>query len=387
MGINGLSNFLKIKTPGAFREIRLSHFKHTRVAIDGNNWIHTSIYGAVKTVVELTDLYMRDISRERIEREVERNVIDFAMKFIKQGITPVFIFDGPAPLEKSKTKESRQKQKDKLNDRIATLKESIRACPTRFTIPEQDMKELRNLICRVDFTNSKLISSVKELLLLAGIPCVSSTTEGEKLCAQLAMEGKVSIVWSTDSDNWMFGTPLTLKAESERCPDTYSPIFTVVVRNNILDELELTNNEFIDFCIACGLDYNENFPGVGPMKAYKLISMHKSIDQIGLDQWKANSIYSKKVEDIKDISCLNHLVCRELVKPVPSGDICAHSFSIDFDNTAWGNNQTMLNERFPTCSQIFIHMNKFVDDLHTDGIPGDISNFPQTVFKGTQTAL
>ena len=41
--------------------------------------------------------------------------------------------------------------------------------------------------------------------------------------------------------------------------------------DRILSDLELTKNEWIDFCILCGCDYVCRIPGVGPKNAFKLI--------------------------------------------------------------------------------------------------------------------
>lgn len=381
MGINGLSAFLKKEAPRVFRDIPLSHFKNTRVAIDGNNWIHTSAYRAITTVVELTDLYLRDISRTRIEREMERNVIDFAVSFMRFGITPVFVFDGPSPVEKAKTREARQKAKTKINDRIKVLTDKIRSCESRFLVSEVDMKELRSRICQSDLIDSGLIRSVKTLLELSGVPVVYSTTEGEKLCAQLAIENEVSIVWSTDSDNWMFGTPLTLKGKSGQRGDDFSPIYTVVVRELILETLCLESEEFVDFCIMCGLDYNDNFPGVGPVKAFDLIKEHRSIDRISIEQWKEKSVFSKKIENVTDASCLNHIVCRNLVEPCPSHTLCADKIELDFNGVVFAKNRAQLESTYPICDQSFKQMDRYVDDLKTGGVVGSVLDFPVTVFK------
>ena len=42
---------------------------------------------------------------------------------------------------------------------------------------------------------------------------------------------------------------------------------------NILDGLEIDYFQFRDLCIMCGTDYNKNIYGIGPEKAFKLITM------------------------------------------------------------------------------------------------------------------
>jgi len=39
-------------------------------------------------------------------------------------------------------------------------------------------------------------------------------------------------------------------------------------------------DEFIDLCILCGCDYTQNIGNVGPVKAFKLIQEHKTIENV-----------------------------------------------------------------------------------------------------------
>jgi flap endonuclease-1 len=55
---------------------------------------------------------------------------------------------------------------------------------------------------------------------------------------------------------------------------------TQIFLEDLLKELELNLDEFIDLCIMCGCDYCDSIDGVGPMTAYKLIKEHRSIDKV-----------------------------------------------------------------------------------------------------------
>ena len=50
--------------------------------------------------------------------------------------------------------------------------------------------------------------------------------------------------------------------------------------NKILEELQLSKEEFIDLCILMGCDYCESIKGIGPKKALDLITQHRSIEKI-----------------------------------------------------------------------------------------------------------
>ena len=46
----------------------------------------------------------------------------------------------------------------------------------------------------------------------------------------------------------------------------------------ILEDMELTMEEFVDLCILCGCDYTNTIPGVGPKTSLSLIKKYKNIE-------------------------------------------------------------------------------------------------------------
>ena len=46
----------------------------------------------------------------------------------------------------------------------------------------------------------------------------------------------------------------------------------------VLDRLELSHAEFIDMCILCGCDYTDTLPGIGTVRALRLIKEHGRIE-------------------------------------------------------------------------------------------------------------
>ena len=121
------------------------------------------------------------------------------------------------------------------------------------------------------------------------------------MCCYLARHGYVDAVLSEDTDVLAYKTDYFLtkiNTSNETCIEIS---FTDLINN-----LELEENTFVDLCIMCGNDYNDNIKGIGPDKSYKLLKEFNSIE---------------KIEDIKDIksglnkyntSVLNYKKTREL---------------------------------------------------------------------------
>jgi flap endonuclease-1 len=67
-------------------------------------------------------------------------------------------------------------------------------------------------------------------------------------------------------------TILGLKASSKECDFINLP--------EMLSELDLNYDSFLDFCILCGTDYNQNIKGWGPARALTMIKKFKSIESM-----------------------------------------------------------------------------------------------------------
>merc|ERR1711972_1061395 len=119
---------------------------------------------------------------------------------------------------------------------------------------------------------------VKKLLTLMGIPIVDAPSEAEATCAALCRDGKVYAAATEDADCLTFGTKTLVRnlmaAESQK--KTILEVTLAVV----LEQLNVTMDQFIDFCILCGCDYCDTIKGVGPQTAIKLIIQHGSLEKV-----------------------------------------------------------------------------------------------------------
>ena len=49
--------------------------------------------------------------------------------------------------------------------------------------------------------------------------------------------------------------------------------------STVLSSLQLSREQFVDFCVLCGCDYAQKLRGVGPKTALKLIVTHKTLER------------------------------------------------------------------------------------------------------------
>eukprot|EP00257_Ricinus_communis_P013019 XP_015570365.1 flap endonuclease 1 [Ricinus communis] len=118
----------------------------------------------------------------------------------------------------------------------------------------------------------------KRLLRLMGVPVIEAPSEAEAECAALCKSGKVYAVASEDMDSLTFGAPRFLRHLMD--PSSRKVPVMEFETSKILEELNLTMDQFIDLCILSGCDYCDSIRGIGGMTALKLIRQHGSIENI-----------------------------------------------------------------------------------------------------------
>ena len=118
----------------------------------------------------------------------------------------------------------------------------------------------------------------KRLLHLMGVPVIEAPSEAEAQCAQLCKDGIVYGISTEDMDSLTFGTPKLLR--HLMAPAAQKVSVVEFDHDKVLEELQLTRDEFIDMCILCGCDYTDKIAGIGPVRALSLIKKYKSIEKI-----------------------------------------------------------------------------------------------------------
>lgn len=277
MGINGLSKFLKDNYPEIFEPIHLSEYQYKQLAID-------------------TDIYMW-----QYKSGFGFNWINAFLKLVamirRNNVHCVFVYGTGHPQEKNNEREKRAETRAKLEERTINLENDLEIYYESKNISSslQAYMEKRKLnsVQELDDAVKKLRKSIveikpedykktKELFDILDIPYLHSHLEAELLAADLCIQNKVDAVVSEDTDILAYGAPCFLTKIDPRDGSCVR-----IEYENLLKALNFTSDQFLDFCIMCGTDYNPNIYKVGPVKAFKLITDYKSIEnvaeQTGLD--------------------------------------------------------------------------------------------------------
>lgn len=299
MGIANLNKFLRGKCPEVFRQINLSDLKFTKGAVDISLYVfkYKTVFG---------DNWLNAL-------------LNLVLHLRENDIHVCFVYDTSAPEEKDEERKRRKEQKNKLDQKLFELSTALEKAQLtgeidpvliefNKTLPEKKSLlsgKVRSLDLNVlSYEISKRLKQVvsissedfvvsKELLTVLGVPWFQAEMEAETTCADLCITGQVEVVFSDDTDVLCYGAPHVVSKVN-----TGDGTAILVSYDEVLSSLELTKEQFTDFCIMCGTDYNKNIPKVGPETAYKLIKQHGSIEAIATSG--------------VDVAILNHIRVREL---------------------------------------------------------------------------
>lgn len=314
MGIKNLNKFLREHFPEVIEtNVHISNYSYKKIAIDISMYMY--IFKA------------RHANPDNPSKELIgwlTNFVTFVLMLRRNNIHCVFIYDAIDVHHPDKEKErlERRQIREKLDTKISSLDESMEHYDNYGEVNQVllDFQKEKNLNRKQLIGNQSPFDSVnvkyhinqlkrqlikiteydfnltKEMFNIMKIPYFTAPLEAETMCADLCKRGLVDAVLSRDSDVMVYSTPIFITDMNEmngRCKQ--------IMFANLLKELEFSEEQFLDFCIMCGTDYNTNVPNIGPNKAYAMIKQYKTIENIA-EQKKLN------------IECLNHVRCREIFR-------------------------------------------------------------------------
>jgi flap endonuclease-1 len=263
MGIKGLAEFLRKKCPLAFVSTELSRYRGLRVAIDVP--IYAYKYAFYKTTPTDVDTVLHGFLRHN-RAWTER-----------YGMTCIYVFDGPSvaakTVEHGRREKARASLKQKQQSDLEELKEEASEYMTQGKSVELMNVHLQmEAVARRSTTVTKTdYDCLKELFIEKNIPFCVGEGDAEKKCAALCLAGEADVVATEDYDVLVCGAPRVLRNVTKAPEEVHL--------QTILDSLQFTQEQFIEFCVLCGSDFTTYLPNVGPAAAYKAIQTYGSIDR------------------------------------------------------------------------------------------------------------
>lgn len=259
MGILGLSKLICDKAPSSVKENDIKNYFGRKVAIDASMAIYQFLIAIRQDGNQLTN----------DEGEVTSHLAGLfyrTIRMLDNGIKPVYVFDGKPPQMKAGELTKRKERREEAEKKLEEAKEA------------GETVEIDKFQRRLVKVTPAHMEECKRLLTLMGIPVITAPSEAEAQCACLVKAGKVFAVATEDMDALTFSSTKLLRhmtfSEARKMPIQE---FTL---ERVLQEMEMSQDQFIDMCILLGCDYCDSIRGIGPKRAFDLIKQHKSIETI-----------------------------------------------------------------------------------------------------------
>jgi len=264
MGIKGLMKFLQDACPKAVKEVKGPEAYTGRlVAIDAS----MCLYQFMIAIRENRSGSYSNMTNE--DGQVTSHIIGMlsrSIRLMENGIKPVFVFDGKPPELKLGELAARRAKREEATKALAIAVES--------GDQEQILKSTK-MTTRVTKEQNE---QTKKLLRLMGIPIVEAPSEAEATCAALCRDGKVYASATEDADCLTFGTKILIR--NLMAAEAQKRQILEVHLSVALEQLGVSMDQFIDFCILSGCDYCDTLKGIGPTTAIKMLMQHGSLEAV-----------------------------------------------------------------------------------------------------------
>ena len=201
---------------------------------------------------------------------------------LREGVLPIWVFDGKPPERKTGTIRQRIVAKEKAE---VAWQQALAA---------GDLETARKKAAQTSRLTRPMVEELRQLLNALGVPSVQAPSEGEAQAAAMAAKGSVWAAASEDYDSLLFGSPRLVRGLAARGRAGASPGAQLVDRNELLATLGISEEELILLGIVIGTDFNDGVRGYGPKKSLKLVQEHlgfrATVEKVGLDPAEAEDV-------------------------------------------------------------------------------------------------
>jgi flap endonuclease-1 len=266
MGIKKMLKFLNSNYPNVIKKVNDTELSGKMIAID----ISILLYQVVIAIRNSgADMFNN-------QGEISSHILGLFNKTInllKMNIVPIYVFDGKPPAFKYKTIMNRKDVKQKANEKLQT---------------DIDEEEKLKYFKRTVHISKTQTDDCIELLEIMGIPYIIAPEEADSQCAELVKSGLADGVLTEDMDIMTFGANKIFRNLTSYKKDTVE-----ISMEDVLKELQLNYDQFIELCLLFGCDYCDKLNDMKPELIYKYFMKSKNlvdtINDIKKDGYKVDN--------------------------------------------------------------------------------------------------
>lgn len=262
MGIKCLLKFITNKD-NIIKNVDKKIYKNKKIAIDISILIYRIIISVRSSGADFTN-QKGDITSHIL------GLFNKTIELLNMGVIPVYVFDGKPPNIKQKTLDARKNIRKKAlikMENAETEDEKIKYFKRSSSITKEQWDQCR------------------ELLDMMGIPYINAPEEADSQCAYLAKMGLVDGVLTEDMDILTFGSPKIIRNLTSHKIET-----SEINLPDILQNLNLTHEQFVEFCILLGSDYSSGVHDLKPQEIYDYYINTKDLEKT-IQEFNKNNIH------------------------------------------------------------------------------------------------
>lgn len=210
---------------------------------------------------------------------------------LKNGMVPLFVFDGKAPAEKQDIIKERRERKYQAELQHNLIQNQLEDAPEN----EREQLEIRLQKLKKQFVRIKDtdIATVQHMLDLFGISWVEAPGEADALCAQLMFTGRVYACMSEDMDLFAYGCCRILRHMS---------LFKQTIMFYDLEEIlhqvgDINVQDFKQILVLAGTDYNsgkKNDIDIGLARALNLYNEYRKSTFMSMEKLPPFYVWLRK---------------------------------------------------------------------------------------------
>lgn len=278
MGIKNLNKLLKKHCTNGISDVRIQNLKNTYIAIDTSIFLYKYTY-----LGNLLQCFVLQLTH-----------------LLKNNIVPIYVFDGKPTEEKRDLINKRKKHFEKLKkdtedlvDSKVLLEEKINNLKQQKSeVEEENYKLMDNLelcflqlsdleerICKKKKSCIRInwddVEKFKTILTECGLFYYQCNGETDVYIKEFFNLNLIDYTITEDLDFLTHNCKNVLYGYNYR-----SSNLTLYNTQEIVNELDMNRESFIDMCILMGCDYTTTVKGIGQVTAHKLIKKYKTIEEI-----------------------------------------------------------------------------------------------------------
>eukprot|EP01103_Thecamoeba_quadrilineata_P011331 TRINITY_DN2681_c0_g1_i1.p1 TRINITY_DN2681_c0_g1~~TRINITY_DN2681_c0_g1_i1.p1 ORF type:complete len:488 (-),score=133.82 TRINITY_DN2681_c0_g1_i1:62-1525(-) len=267
----------------------------------------------LREVVQLVEDEKKDRSNiDELAKRLETTLDEEERKRLQNKINELQMIKEVKKRKKEELRKKNEILQEKKKKKESQVKEKHIKQQKEIKQMEGESNQLANL-SRKSFSLKRVhMKSAIKIIKLLGSKRLTLPGDGEKTCAALARKGMVDYVLSNDSDALVFGSPTVISFDHFAHYQRFGLGLHKIDLAEVLSTLEMTSDQFIDFCIICGTDYLRDLSYPPPV-AYNIFQKYKN-DIYSAPQTQK---YVEKMREVKNLFLKYDHDDRLVVKETP----------------------------------------------------------------------